>query len=185
MVPESRKRELETMDFGALTPKKAAVLCLIYPENGELYIPLILRNTYPGVHSNQVSFPGGRAEFGDIDFTHTAMRECEEEIGVAQNDIFILRQLSDVYIPPSNFQVKSFIGFCDYTPKFKPQEDEVAQIIKVKIKDLLDEANITKELISTSYTNQIEVKAFKLNDFIVWGATAMILSEIKLLLKSL
>lgn len=185
MVPLSRKKELESLDFSSLSPKLAAVLCLIYPENGQLYTPLILRNTYPGVHSNQVSFPGGRKEKIDRNFEETALRECEEEIGVQQKSITILRQLTDVYIPPSNFQVKSFIGICDTTPLFKPQTKEVAQIIKVKLSDILNDGLITSTSISTSYTKQIKVNAFQLNNFIVWGATAMILSEIKYLLKSL
>lgn len=185
MMPLSRKQELEALDFEKLSPKYAAVLCLIYPKNGELYFPLILRNTYPGVHSNQVGFPGGRKEQTDRSFEHTALRECEEEIGVFQKEVKVLRQLSDIYIPPSNFQVKSFIGYCNSTPKFQLQPEEVEELIEVKLVDLLDEGVLTTEKMTTSYANKIEVKAFKLNDFTVWGATAMILSEIKYLLKSL
>lgn len=185
MMPLSRKEELEALDFDTLSPKLAAVLCLIYPKNGILHFPLILRNTYPGVHSNQVSFPGGRIEKSDSDFEHTALRECEEEIGVFQKDIQVLRQLSDIYIPPSNFQVKSFIGYCNKTPKFKLQPEEVEQLIEVKLSDLLDDGVLVTENLSTSYAQKIDVKAFKLNNFTVWGATAMILSEIKYLLKSL
>jgi 8-oxo-dGTP pyrophosphatase MutT (NUDIX family) len=185
MMPISRKEELEALDFSTLSPKFAAVLCLIYPKNGELHFPLILRNTYPGVHSNQVSFPGGKREKLDKNFEHTALRECEEEIGVLQTDIQILRQLSDIYIPPSNFQVKSFIGYCKETPQFLLQPEEVEQLIEVKVSDLLNDAVIITRNLSTSYAEKIDVKAFKLNNFTVWGATAMILSEIKYLLKSL
>lgn len=185
MMPLSRKKELEALDFEKLSPKLAAVLCLIYPKNGNLYFPLILRNTYPGVHSNQVSFPGGRIEDSDKDFEHTALRECEEEIGVPQNKVNILRQMSDIYIPPSNFQVKSFIGYCDETPQFQLQPEEVEQLIEVKLSDLLDDKVLITENLSTSYAKKIDVNAFKLNNFTVWGATAMILSEIKYLLKSL
>lgn len=185
MMPLSRKEELEALDFNTLSPKYAAVLCMLYPKNGEIYFPLILRNTYPGVHSNQVSFPGGRIEKSDRDFSHTALRECEEEIGVEQSTIQVLKQLTDIYIPPSNFQVKSFIGVCYETPNFILQESEVEQLIEVNVKDLLDDSVLVNENLSTSYATKIDVKAFKLNDFIVWGATAMILSEIKYLLKGL
>jgi 8-oxo-dGTP pyrophosphatase MutT (NUDIX family) len=184
MMPLSRKEELEALDFNSLSPRFAAVLCLIYPKNGELYFPLILRNTYPGVHSNQVSFPGGRIENTDVNFEHTALRECEEEIGVLQEKVKVLRQLSDIYIPPSNFQVKSFIGFSKETPEFQLQPDEVEQLIEVKLSELLDDSILITEYMTTSYADKMEVKAFKLNNFTVWGATAMILSEIKYLLKS-
>ena len=185
MMPLSRKEALDSLDFKNLTPKFAAVLCLFYPKAGEIYFPLILRNKYPGVHSNQVSFPGGRIEATDVDFSHTALRECEEEIGVQQSHVKLLKQLTDIYIPPSNFQVKSFIGFCNKTPNFRLQTSEVQELIEVKLSDLLDDSVLVSENLSTSYAHQIDVKAFKLNNFTVWGATAMILSEIKYLLKSL
>lgn len=160
------------------------MLCVIYPKNGELYFPLILRNTYPGVHSNQVGFPGGRIEKADKDFSETALRECEEEIGVKPSEVNLLRQLTDIYIPPSNFQVKSFVGICKQTPNFLLQPEEVDELIEVKLQDLLRDDVLFTKKISTSYANKIDVNAFKLNDFTVWGATAMILSEIKYLLKS-
>ena len=185
MMPLSRKEELEALDFSKLSPKLAAVLCLFYPKNNEVYFPLILRNTYPGVHSNQVSFPGGRIEKSDRDFSHTALRECEEEIGVKQSNVELVKELTDIYIPPSNFQVKSFIGICNKTPDFILEAEEVEQLIEVNVKDLLDDSVVVTENLTTSYASKIDVKAFKLNNFIVWGATAMILSEIKSLLKDL
>jgi 8-oxo-dGTP pyrophosphatase MutT (NUDIX family) len=185
MTPESRQQELMNLDVDSLSPKLASVLCLLYPnEKNELYFPLILRNKYPGVHSNQVGFPGGGFGKKDKDFLACALRETEEEIGVNANNVLSLRQLSDVYIPPSNFLVKAFVGMLEHTPAFKADPNEVQQIIHVPLKDLLNDAKLTQKRLSTSYASSIEVQAFEFEGFIVWGATAMILSELKVLLKN-
>lgn len=185
MMPALRKEELASLEKKKIQPNYAAVLCMFYPKNDAVYFPLILRNSYPGVHSNQVSFPGGRREESDKDDGMTALRECEEEIGIAKEKIEIIRSLTDLYIPPSNFLVKPYLGWCEQTPHFVPQPEEVQQIIEVKVEDLLNESTLITENLTTSYAQMMAVKAFKLNDFVVWGATAMILSEIKHLLKSL
>ncbi len=185
MTPEIRKKELLDLDFKTLTPKLASVMCLLYPDQkGELHFPLILRNKYPGVHSNQVGFPGGGFEKNDKDFLACACRETEEEIGVSKNDVQYVKQLTDVYIPPSNFLVKAFVGILDYTPIFKPDESEVQKIIEVPLKDLLDNTKLTQKKISASYATSLMVQAFEFNQYVVWGATAMILSELKELLKT-
>jgi len=166
-------------------PKKAAVLALFYPdiEQNTRFL-LTLRASYNGTHSAQVSFPGGKSEEKDIDFIHTAKRETHEEVGVNQEDINIIKKLTDAYIPPSNFLVSPFIGMLDYTPIFKTN-NEVEELIEVKLSDLLDNSNAVIQNLTTSYMKNIDVPCFKLNNYIVWGATAMILSEIKDMLKSI
>jgi len=144
---------------------------------------LILRKTYKGVHSNQVGFPGGKVENEDRDLLHTALRETEEEVGVPQKDITIARELTNIYIPPSNFWVQSYIGFTTDTPEFVAQESEVEVLIEVPLEEFLSDEVITKEVLSTSYMDDLEVPAYKLQGHIVWGATAMMLSEVRSLLK--
>ena len=80
--------------------------------------------------------------------------------------------------------VTPFIGYLDYTPKFNIN-NEVKETIEVKFSDLLNDSNITRNKLTTSYATNIDIPCFKLNDYIVWGATAMILSEIKDILKAL
>lgn len=185
MTPELRQKELLNLDVNSLTPRLASVMCLLYPnEENELYFPLILRNKYPGVHSNQIGFPGGGLEKKDKNFLACALRETEEEIGIDASDVISLRQLTDVYIPPSNFLVKTYVGILDYMPHFKADANEVQQIIHVPLKDLLDDTKLTKKRLSTSYATSIMVQAFQFEGFLVWGATAMILSELKVLLKT-
>jgi len=184
MAPQERIRKLaEIRDLGK-TPRKAGVLALFYPGNGNMTcLLLILRNTYKGVHSNQIGFPGGKQETEDTDLLATAIRETNEEVGVPPERLTILRSLSHLYIPPSNFEVWPFIGLYDKKIPFVLQQKEVAALIEVPLTDFLDDGKVVNHNLSTSYAKSVDVPAFLFNGYIVWGATAMILSEIKELLK--
>ncbi|WP_435416336.1 NUDIX hydrolase [Polaribacter aestuariivivens] len=164
-------------------PRKAAVLALFYPnENNETTFLLTERATYKGTHSAQISFPGGKKDKLDANLENTALREAFEEVGIPQKSITIIRELTDVFIPPSNFLATPFIGFTDKRPNFKTNY-EVEKTIEVLVKDLLNDISLSTVNLSTSYMENIDVPCFKLNNYIVWGATAMMLSEIKELLK--
>lgn len=184
MVPEFRIKELLRAKPKNQLPRKAAVMALFYP-NGKLETQLlfILRKTYKGVHSNQVAFPGGKAELEDANLLVTALRETHEEVGVQPEDIYVLKALSEIYIPPSNFDVQPFIGLYKKPKPFVIQESEVAALLEVSLTQFLSDSSITTKNISTSYATNVDVPAYKLNGYIVWGATAMVLSEIKTLLK--
>ena len=159
-------------------------MAVFYPrEEGKTYFVLILRKTYRGVHSNQVGFPGGRVETNDRDLEHTALRETEEEVGIPQEDITVIKEMTRIYIPPSDFWVQPFMGYMETTPKLIPQEEEVEAVLEVALKDFLSDSCLTTQTLSTSYAKKIEVPAFLLNDHVVWGATAMMLSEMKEVLR--
>lgn len=182
LAPKLRMRYSEELILSK-NPKKAAVLALFYPDSdNQTRFLLTERASYNGAHSAQISFPVGKFDMGDDNLKTTALRETYEEVGVPFEAIQIIRQTSDAYIPPSNFLVAPFIGTSKETPLFIPNE-EVAEVIEVLVSDLLDDENLTFVEMETSYMKNIEVPCFKLNDYIVWGATAMILSEIKDLLK--
>ena len=184
MAPAIRKDFVLENLFNA-NPKDSAVLALFYPDKAnQTNFLLTQRASYNGTHSAQISFPGGKMEKGDNNLEKTALRETFEETGVLQNDIKIYRQIIKIYIPPSNFWVTPFMGFLEYTPKLVAS-NEVNEFIEVKLKDLLDDTSITSKNLTTSYMKNIDVPCFKLNNYIVWGATAMILSEIKDLIKSI
>ncbi|WP_461303466.1 NUDIX hydrolase [Aureisphaera sp.] len=186
MAPIQRLLELKRKAREMKTAKKAAVLCLFYPnQEGETYLILILRKTYKGVHSAQVGFPGGKVEKEDSSMEETALRETEEEVGVPVKDVTILKQLTEIYIPPSNYFVQPFLGITHSTPNFVAQEEEVEALIEVPLQEFMDDAiKVNKEL-STSYAHKIEVPAFDLQGHIVWGATAMMLNEVREILKRL
>ena len=171
------------IDIQNKKPKKAAVLALFYPDkNHQTKFLLTKRANYKGTHASQISFPGGKMDIEDINIKNTAFRETFEEVGIPKESINIIRKLSKTYIPPSNFLVTPFLGISKHTPIFTPNY-EVANLIEVLVEDLLNDKNVTTKSMNTSYMKNIEVPCFKLNDYIVWGATAMILSEIKDLLK--
>lgn len=184
MAPVERLRELQLQAQNQSSARRAGVMVLFYPDEKEITkLILILRKTYKGVHSGQVGFPGGRYEMEDLDLQQTALRETEEEIGVPRSHILVYKQLSEIYIPPSNFMVHPYLGITEQTPSFIPQESEVEDLIEVPLLHFLDESIIITRKLTTSYAVDIEVPAFQLNDFVVWGATAMILSEVRHLLK--
>lgn len=160
-------------------------MAVFYPKNDQTYFVLILRKTYKGVHSNQIGFPGGRVEAEDHDLEDTALRETEEEVGIPQEKIEVIRGLSKLYIPPSNFWVHPYVGVMTETPELIPQESEVEDILEVKLEDFLNESNFVTRNLSTSYMENIDVPAFLLNDQIVWGATGMMLGELREMLREI
>ncbi len=186
MLPEFRQEALKKDKYAIKHAKHAAVLALFYPcENRETKFVLILRNSYRGVHSAQVSFPGGKPEDQDKSMRDTALREAFEEIGVPQKSVKIIKNLSQVYIPPSNFYVHPFMGVMESIPTFKKQDREVEEVIEVGLKHLLDNQLLVLSKVKASYSVEVKVPAFKFNNHIVWGATAMMLNEIKDVLKEL
>ena len=183
LAPLIRINELNEIDLSQRDPEEAGVMAVFYPDQlNETRLVLILRKTYKGVHSNQVGFPGGRVEKEEKDLEDTALRETEEEVGIPQMEIEVLLKLTQLYIPPSNFMVQPYMGLLHTTPSMKPQESEVEEILEVKLSDFLNDENVITETLSTSYANEIEVPAYKLNGHVVWGATGMMLSEIRELL---
>ncbi len=186
MAPISRLAELTVEARDLRDWNKAGVMALFYPtHSNQTNLILILRKTYKGIHSAQVGFPGGKLEPEDNSIMAAALRETEEEVGVPRNDIIVLKQLTEIYIPPSNFFVQPFMGITTSQPTFVPQEDEVEALIEVCLPDFMNDSNIVKEILTTSYMEELEVPAFKLNGHIVWGATAMMLNEVREMLKNL
>lgn len=183
MAPNDRLKELKALEIKNLNPRQAGVMSLFYPNaQGNTEFILILRKTYKGVHSNQVGFPGGKVETTDRDLAHTALRETEEEVGVLQSKVTVVRKLTNIYIPPSNFWVQSFVGYVNDLPEFVAQESEVEALIPVPLSEFLSDDCITTQRLSTSYMDDVDVPAYVLQGHIVWGATAMMLSEVRSLL---
>ena len=181
MAPIHRQR-YELNHLNAEEFKPSAVMILFCEDDfGNTFIPLTERMTYNGVHSGQVSLPGGKYEAGDGDLSNTALRECYEEIGVTE--IEILGKLTPLFIPVSNFLVHPYIGVSKIkNPVMKNQEREVKTIVRVATEDLLNDVIIKQ---GTIQVGEMFVKTpwFEVEKLKVWGATAMILSELKQLLK--
>lgn len=184
MAPESRKAYLRE-DYDLSKANRAGVLILFYPDSlGDASFVLILRKSYKGVHSNQVALPGGRYEDQDGSLIQTALRETEEEVGVKASSIEVIKPMTKLYIPPSNFLVKPTLAKIDFQPVFVKQDSEVEKIIVVKLKELMANSCVTSCPI-ISYTKEKIVPAYEIQNHFVWGATAMMLSELRMILKDL
>jgi len=161
------------------TAKKAAVLALLFPKI-PTHLLLIQRSTYNGVHSAQISFPGGKPLETENDLMQTALREMHEEIGLPPESISVLGSLSPVYIPVSQFLVYPFVGLCDLeNPTFTAQEREVAAIYKIPLSEILNPECKGFTAVGTKEA----IPCYTWNTPPVWGATALILRELEEYLK--
>ncbi len=179
MAPLGRmnKQELITK-YGVPIP--SAVMILFYPVNDQPHFVLTVRNTYPGAHSGQVSFPGGRKDEADESLLFTALRETEEEIGVSKNQLEVIGALTDLYIPVSKFMVHSFVVFANERPEFKPDVREVVELLEVPVALILEDSTVKeKEIFIELRNSKIQAPYFDIFGHTVWGATAMMLSELK------
>lgn len=180
----SRRRVKEIPDLSTLSGYKESAVCiLLYQKDNFIYFPLIERAIYKGVHSGQIALPGGKKDKTDESIEHTALRELSEEIGVSGSKIEILGKLSNVYIPPSNFLVHPFVAICHEVPSFLPDPTEVQQIIHFTLQELLDENLVKETTIQLENGYQLKTPYFDVRGNVLWGATAMILNELKYILK--
>ncbi len=160
----------------------ACVLALLYPKNEEWHIVLIERESSSNPndrHSGQISFPGGQQEDSDPTKAFTALRETEEEIGVDPETVEMLGPTTSLYIPVSNFNVFPFLGYTQATPQFTPQESEVRSIVEVPLAHLQDPNTIKRTDIQVSQNMILRnVPYYDIEGHLLWGATAMMMSEL-------
>ena len=177
MAPPYRPN-LSKEEILKLNPRISGVMLLLYEKNNLLHLVFTQRKKYEGVHSGQMSFPGGKKDEDDLDIIQTALRETEEEIGIEKNKIEVIGQLSKLYIPPSNFLVQPVVGFSNSIENFIPQANEVEKIVQIPVDFFLDQQNINlKTEIKIFNGNVVHVPAYIFNEHVIWGATAIMLSE--------
>jgi 8-oxo-dGTP pyrophosphatase MutT (NUDIX family) len=171
-------------DFKHKTPPKpGSVLILLYPdEDKQAMFPLIKRADYLGTHSGQVSLPGGKMEPGE-DHVATALREAWEEIGVDVSEPRVLGRLSEFFVIPSNFLVVPIVACVMRRPQFTPHIREVSRIIEVRLSDIEpDDSILTKEILAGGQY-KLMAPHFEIDGEVVWGATAIMLNELRTCLK--
>jgi 8-oxo-dGTP pyrophosphatase MutT (NUDIX family) len=162
----------------------SAVMALIFEASGEHYIIVIERQDYDGKHSGQMGFPGGKWEEQDETELAAALRETQEEIGIDPASIVVLGSLTNVYIPVSNFLVHPFVGFLDRRPDLKIDEREVKAVFPFKLSELLNPDNKIETTINVSKEMTLKnVPAFLIGGKIIWGATALMLNELRIVLE--
>lgn len=178
MAPEHRKtaEELlaETSDY-----KIAAVLALLFPDqrDGRPRIVLMERAGGAGIHANQISFPGGKMEPGET-LKDTALRESFEELGILPDQVQLIGPLTTLYIPPSKFYVHPFMGYLHHPPEFNINASEVKKVITPALETFLDPDNRKSGLFRSGSGKVVDAPYYQMEELIIWGATAMMMSEI-------
>lgn len=170
-----RIRQADTTD--------AAVLVLLY---NMLESPTTLftrRAVYDGVHSGQVSFPGGKMEECDKELTATALREANEETGIDSSKITILGRLTPLYIPVSNIEVTPIVGYYQGIPEFNLASREVEKLIEAPLSHFYKSGSLRKGTFPVR-GKDIEISYFDYKGEVIWGATAMIFNEMLAVLRS-
>ncbi len=162
----------------------SSVLILFYPVKNRIFTVFILRPKYNGVHSGQISFPGGKKEETDRTLVETALRESKEEINVEPSHVRVLGTLTELYIPPSNFLVLPVIGYTETRPDFIADPVEVDKIIETDLEVLFDK-KLKKEKMIEVHGHQINAPYYDLQGHVLWGATAMILTELLEVIESM
>jgi 8-oxo-dGTP pyrophosphatase MutT (NUDIX family) len=159
-----------------VAPRLGAVLILLYPDGGDLRLPLTVRSDRLPSHRGEVSLPGGAIEPDEDGPVSAALRESYEELGVEPSGVAVWGTLSSIYIPPSNFRITPVVGFSAETPVLRPNGDEVSAVITVTLRELLDPATVVVEQ-WTLRGAEVHVPFFAIAGHKVWGATAVVLSE--------
>ena len=164
-------------------PRRGAVMIALYPDQGKIYFPLMQRPPYEGVHGGQVSLPGGKREDSDNDLIETAIRETFEEIGVSISDNQVIGSLSDLNVTASNFIVKPVVSILHQKPNFVSDPREVEQVFKAEVQHLIDPKTLQETELTVAQKVRLKAPFFDIEEKVVWGATAMILSEFVEILK--
>ncbi len=190
LAPENRVIAIIKEQVPPTEAKDSAVLILLVPpKNSKTFtagtgieVPdwnllLIKRNSYNGIHSNQMAFPGGKCDAGDKNYAGTACREAFEELGIERGKYKIIGQLTKLYVPPSNFTIYPIVAIADGDIEYDPDSREVSGYYLFPLSAFNpDKAEIHK--VKSGAYGWVKAPGFKINNEIVWGATAMIIAEL-------
>ncbi len=161
--------------------KVACVLALLFPKNDQWHLSLIERaSVHPNdIHAGQISFPGGKLDDNDVSYEDCALRETYEEIGIAPDTIGILGELTPLFVFVSNFLVHPFVGFTTESPKFTLQESEVKSIIEVPMDHFTKTKHKQKTDMNVRDVILHDTPYYDIYGQKLWGATAMMMSELE------
>ena len=175
----SKRRDLSQIEnFDSSNARRAGVLLMLYPYQNTIHTALMRRPESPYAHSGQISFPGGREEEIDAeDLIQTALRETNEEFGFDTSKVEVVGKLTDMYVSVSDIVVAPTVGVLTERPIFQPDPVEVVEIIEVPISHLLDERNLKRKEMMSGRGFSLEVPYYDVFGHVLWGATAMMMSE--------
>ena len=180
LAPQQRRADMFLDNYPPAGAKESAVMVLLFPHGNDLMdwrVLIILRNSYNGVHSAQAAFPGGKREKADKSPAETALREAQEEMAVTREDIIPLSYLTELYVPPSNFLIYPLLAVAKRDIEFIPDPREVAGYSLVPLKNLNPQKAVNKRFQSPT-GEWLDAPGFEYDGMFIWGATAMIISEL-------
>jgi 8-oxo-dGTP pyrophosphatase MutT (NUDIX family) len=165
------------------SPKESAVIMLLF-ERKELWHTLFIeRPTNQGTHSGQLAFPGGKLEANET-HAEAALRETFEEVGIEPQQLEIIGQLTELYIPPSNYIVKPFVAIAREQLTWTINPSEVVRTLEVPLQTLMHIDALGTHTVELNQNGaKLEVSGFLIEDKVLWGATAMMLQEFRQLLE--
>ena len=166
-----------------IKPKEGAVMAVIYPKENIPHLLLIERPLYDGVHSGQIAFPGGKIEKSDASFLHAALRETHEEVGIESNHIQVVGNLTEVFVFASNFMVYPFVGIMQEIPTFALETKEVAGVLEIPLLRFFEDGIIKEKKIKNALGFNLMAPYYDLDNKVLWGATAMMVSELCAVIK--
>ncbi len=180
MLPPGRR--LKSYDHELPEVKMSSVLLLVFPDGDQLYTCLMKRPVTMRHHPGQISFPGGKVEKDDLSEEMTALREAREEVGIDPSAIEIFGKLSALYVEVSRFSIQPILAWADQKPEFSVNAGEVEELILLPLNLFLTDETILETILET-ISGPLQVKYYPFNGEFIWGATAMILSELIEILK--
>lgn len=184
LIPDSAQQRIQALKKDS-NPRMSSVAVIFHEDfKSETSIYLIERQIYKGVHSAQIAFPGGKHEDFDATLEQTARRETQEEIGIEPGKLKLIQALTEVYIPPSRFLVHPFLYLLEESVELKPNDREVKSVIQMPVSQLISEATLKVGEVEVANGVKLKTPFFDVNGHKVWGATAMMLSELKMILKN-
>lgn len=173
MIPPGRDLAVSQQDLDLV--RYSSVLLLLFPDEDQVFTCLIKRNASMRHHPGQISFPGGRVERGESPEV-TALREAQEEIGISALDVKILGRLSQLYVSVSRYMVFPYVGWIHYKPEFELNHAEAEKILLLPVQRFRKDHKIKFTPMRTSL-GMTEVPCYPFDGEVIWGATAMILTE--------
>ena len=153
----------------------SAVLCPLYLSDGDLHAVFTRRRDDLRRHAGEVSFPGGRQDEDEPDLRTTALREAEEEIGLAPDDVELLGALQPTPTIATNYAVYPFVGLIEPGRTWRPSAAEVAEVLELPLRRLRD-GYARRRLLRRGVPFRTDV--YCVDDHLIWGATARIVADL-------
>lgn len=167
-----------------VTPKPAAVLLALVWHEGTLHILLTQRSARLHCHKGEISFPGGIFDCKDGDISQTALRETEEELGVPRQTFTLIGSLTPLYVPPSEALITPYVAWVETLPVLQPNPDEVDRVLLVPLSTFW-KPETHHEITFEVNGRPVSAPSYRYNGAVIWGATAMMLSELLTVLEEM